>query len=112
MEIELKNGEKIFLEVTPLLLEYLEDYDGGVEQLKKDAKGVKDSNGYTRTMYAANQLIYALVASNYDKPLTYRQAVRLVKIEDMEEIADYVIKRLPDKETKTEEIDKLHIHKL
>ena len=28
MEIELKNGEKLVLEVTPLLLEYIEDYKG------------------------------------------------------------------------------------
>ena len=37
MEIELKNGENLTLEVTPLLLEYIEDYEGGIEQLKKDA---------------------------------------------------------------------------
>ncbi|MBQ3408906.1 MAG: hypothetical protein IJH12_06870 [Clostridia bacterium] len=111
MEIELKNGEKIFLEVTPLLLEYLEDYDGGVEQLKKDAKGVKDSNGYTRTMYAANQLIYALVASNYDKPLTYRQAVRLVKIEDVTKIADFVINNIPENGSNQVE-DNIHNHKM
>ena len=111
MEIELKNGEKIVLEVTPLILEYLEDYDGGVEQLKKDAKGVKDSNGYTRTMYAANQLIYALVASNYDKPLTYRQAVRLVKIEDVTKIADFVINNIPENSSEHVE-DNIHNHKM
>ena len=45
MEIELKNGEKIILEVTSLFLEYIEDYEGGLEQLKKDAEGQKDKNG-------------------------------------------------------------------
>lgn len=117
MEIELKNGEKLDLEVTPLILEYLEDYEGGVEQLKKDAAGEKDRNGYTKTMYAANQLIYALVASNYDHPLTYRQAVRLVKIEDVERIADFVIKKLPDKsesmpKVTKEETENIHNHKM
>ena len=100
MEIELKNGEKLNLEVTPLILEYLEDYEGGVEQLKKDAQGAKDKNGYTKTMYACNQLLYALIASNYDQPITYRQAVRLVKIEDVEDICSFVIKSLPANEEK------------
>lgn len=95
MEIELKNGEKLILEVSSLLLEFLEDYKGGIEQLKKDAQGEKDSNGYTKTMYATNQLIYAVIASNYDAPLTYRQAVRLVKLEDITKITDFVIKSIP-----------------
>ncbi|MBO5348993.1 MAG: hypothetical protein J6A89_04150 [Clostridia bacterium] len=95
MQIELKNGESLVLEVTPLILEYFEEYPGGVEQIKKDARGEKDKNGYTRTMYATNQLLYAVIASNYDSPLTYRQAVRLVKLEDVEKIADFVIKSMP-----------------
>ena len=41
MEIELKNGEKLILEVSSLLLEYIEDYEGGIEQLKKMHKGKK-----------------------------------------------------------------------
>ena len=95
MEIELKNGEKLNLEVTSLLFEYLEDYQGGLEQLRKDVKGEKDTNGYTKTMYATNQLLYAVIASNYDKPLTYRQAVRLVKLEDITKIAQFVIDNIP-----------------
>lgn len=96
MEIELKNGEKLNLEVTPLLLEYIEDYEGGIEQLKKDAQGQKDKNGYTRSMYATNQILYAIIASNFDEPLTYRQAVRLVKLEDIEKIVRFVIENTPD----------------
>lgn len=95
LEIQLKNGENIILEVTPLLLEYIEDYEGGIEQLKKDAQGQKDKNGYTKTMYATNQLLYATIASNYNTPLTYRQAVRLVKLEDMERIVKFVIDNIP-----------------
>lgn len=95
LEIQLKNGENIILEVTPLLLEYIEDYEGGIEQLKKDAQGQKDKNGYTKTMYATNQLLYAIIASNYNTPLTYRQAVRLVKLEDIEEIIKFVIENTP-----------------
>ena len=94
MEIELKTGEKLILEVTPLFFEYVEDYKGGIEQLQKDATGVKDKNGYTKTMYATNQILYAIIASNYDERLTYKQAVRLVKLEDIEGIVDFVIKNL------------------
>lgn len=100
MEVELKNGEKIILEVTPLILEYIEDYEGGLEQLKRDAAGKTDKNGYTKTMYATNQLLYAIIASNYDEPLTYRQAVRLVKLEDIEKIVKFVIKNTPKMEEK------------
>lgn len=96
MEIELKNGEKLTLEVTPLLLEYIEDYEGGIEQLKKDAQGQKDVNGYSKTMYATNQLLYAMIASNYDVPLTYRQAVRLVKLEDVDKIIKFASENIPE----------------
>lgn len=96
MEIELKNGEKLILEVTPLLLEYIEDYEGGIEQLKKDAEGNKDKNGYTKSMYATNHILYSIIASNYDEPLTYRQAVRLVRLEDVEKIVEFVIKNTPE----------------
>lgn len=96
MEIELKTGEKLILEVTPLVLEYIGDYEGGIEKLLKDAQGQKDENGYTRTMYATNQLLYAIVASNYDIPLTYRQAVRLVKLEDVARIIDFMSKNIPE----------------
>lgn len=101
MEIELKNGEKLILEVTPLLLEYLEDYEGGIEQLKKDAQGQKDINGYTKTMYATNQLLYAIIASNYNTPLTYRQAVRLVKLEDIDKIVKFIIDNIPSFKSET-----------
>lgn len=102
MEIELKNGETLILEVSSLILEYIEDYKGGIEQLKKDAQGYKDTNGYTKTMYATNQLLYAMIASNYDKPLTYRQAVRLVKLEDVPKIIQFTIDNIPNEKTLTE----------
>lgn len=95
MEIELKNGERLNLEVTSLLLEYIEDYKGGINQLLKDAQGEKNENGYTRTMYATNQLLYAVIASNYDKTLTYRQAVRLVKLDDISKILKFIIENIP-----------------
>lgn len=111
MEIELKNGEKLILEVSSLLLEYIEDYNGGIEQLKRDAQGLKDKNGYTKTMYATNQLLYAVIASNYDKPLTYRQAVRLVKLEDVNRIAQFVIDNIPKIQT-VEDINISTLHRI
>jgi len=105
MEIELKNGEKLVLEVTPLLLEYVEDYKGGIEQLKKDAQGQKDVNGYTKTMYAINQLLYALIASNYDTPLKYRQAVRLVRLEDVDRIIKFASENIPNANASTNQIE-------
>lgn len=95
MEIELKTGEKLILEVTPLILEYIGDYEGGIEKLLKDAQGQKDANGYTRTMYATNQLLYTIIASNYDMHLTYRQAVRLVKLEDIARIIEFIKANIP-----------------
>ena len=103
MEIELKNGEKLILEVTSLLLEYVEEYSGGIEQLLKDAKGAKDKNGYTKTMYATNQLLYAIIASNYDKPLTYRQAVRLVRLEDINNIVQFIANNIPNENSQLEQ---------
>lgn len=112
LEIQLKNGENIILEVTPLILEYIEDYEGGIEQLKKDAQGQKDKNGYTKTMYATNQLLYALIASNYNTPLTYKQAVRLVKLEDIEEIINFIIKNIPSINKNTEDSKEyMHNHR-
>lgn len=109
MEIELKNGEKLILEVSPLILEYVEDYKGGIEQLKKDAQGQKDANGYTKTMYATNQLLYAIIASNYDTPLTYRQAVRLVKLEDVDRIIKFASENIPETNSQTYQDEKHRI---
>lgn len=110
LEIQLKNGENITLEVTPLFLEYIEDYEGGIKQLLKDAQGQKDKNGYTKTMYATNQLLYAIIASNYNTPLTYRQAVRLVKLEDIKQIIDFIIKNTPE-ENKSDSEEYKHTYR-
>ncbi len=94
MEIELKNGEKLNIEISSLILEYIEDYEGGLEQLLKDAEGRKDYQGYTRTMYAVNHLLYCIVASNYDKEITKRQAIKLIKLEDLTKIITFARKEL------------------
>lgn len=43
MNLTLKNGETINLEVGPLFLEYLDDYEGGIEQLIADWKAKEKS---------------------------------------------------------------------
>lgn len=103
MEIVLKNGETVILEISSLILEYLEDYKGGIEKLEKDASGQKDENGYTKKTYALNYLIYALLASNYDKPLTYRQAIKLINIEDIPKILNFTIQNTPGLHLKSNE---------
>ena len=95
----LKNGEVIALEVTPLILEYIGDYPGGLKQLQKDAQSGQNENGYSKKISAVNQLLYAIVASNYDHAqLTYRQAVRLVKLEDVNKIIEFIGNNTPKAE--------------
>ena len=110
MEIILKNGQKINLEISSLILEYVEDYKGGLKQLLEDAQGKADENGYTRAMYATNHLLYSVIASNYDEELTYRQAIRLVRIEDIEKIVKFVIENVA--KIKLEENTKIEKEKM
>lgn len=103
MQITLKNGENIDLEITPLLLEYIEEYEGGIEQLQKDIKSDD------RTMLAVNHILYSVICSNYDEPLTYRQAVRLIQINDMEKIADFVVDNIvKDKKVQNSNTNNIH----
>lgn len=88
MEIELKNGEILKLEIGILFLEYLDDYAGGAKQV------IEDFENNVNFMYIANHFIYSVVASCYDSPLTYRQALRLVRLQDYEKIIDFISKNL------------------
>lgn len=104
MEIQLKTGENLILEVTPLMLEYIEDCKIGINELSEYAQGKKDNNGCTRKMYATNQLLYAIIASNYNVPLTYRQAVGLVKLEDVNKILEFIIANIPSNSVENKEV--------
>ncbi len=83
MNITLKNGKTIKLEFTPIVLEYLSDYEGGIEELKKDIE-----NG--NTMYVANHIVYSILCANLEEELTYKQALSLVNVLDVERIIDFV----------------------
>lgn len=88
MKLELKNGEIIKLEIGVLFLEYLDDYNGGAKKV------IEDFENKENFMYIANHFIYAAVASSYDTPLTYRQALKLVRLQDYEKIIDFISKNL------------------
>lgn len=92
MELELKNGEVINIEVGPLFLEYMDDYQGGINQLIDDWKNKEN------LMYIVNFFAYAAIASNYDKPIEKRDTLKLITIKDLEKIAVFVSDKLPDVE--------------
>ena len=87
MEIELRNGKKIILEWSPIVLEYLEDYEGGIKQLINDLE--KEEYRF-RTF---NFIVYSIVSAVYPEELTYREIVSLVNINDLEKIIDFVLSK-------------------
>lgn len=78
--ITLKNGKKIELEWSFLVMQYLEDYEGSLKQLKMDMKQKKN------LLKIESLFIYAAVRANYDEKLGYQEAIRLVKMEDINTI--------------------------
>lgn len=88
MEIVLKNGEKIKLDWNPIILEYLEEYEGGLEQLKKD---IESKECRFRTF---NFMIYCLISSIYPKELGYREAISLVDVNDYDRIVVFIVQNV------------------
>ena len=88
MDIVLRNGEKIKLDWNPLVLEYLEEYEGGIEQLKKD---VEDKNCRFRTF---NFIIYCVISAVYPRELSYSEAVSLVDINDLDRIVVFIVQHV------------------
>ena len=84
MEICLKNGEKIKIEISPLYLEYLDDYDGGINQLILDWRKKKNQ------LYIVNFFVYAMIASNLSRPISYRDALKMIEMEDFERVVTYI----------------------
>lgn len=89
MNINLKNGKVVYLEVGPLFMEYLEDYNGGIENLLEDWKNK------VNTMFIMNHFAYAIVASNYDEPINYRETLKLIYLEDLIKIVEFVTHNIP-----------------
>lgn len=88
MEIVLKNGEKIKLDWNPIILEYLEEYEGGLEQLKKD---IESKECRFRTF---NFMIYCLISAIYPKELGYREAISLVDVNDYDRIVVFIVQNV------------------
>ena len=60
-------------------------------------------------MLAVNHILYSVICSNYDEPLSYRQAVRLIQIDDMEKIADFVVDNIvKDKQVQNSNTSNIH----
>lgn len=95
MNLTLKNGETINLDVGPLFLEYLDDYEGGIEQLITDWKSKKN------LMYIINFFAYSIIAANYNRPIEKRDSLKLISIEDLEKISNFISEKLPDIENTT-----------
>lgn len=87
MEIILKNGEKIKLEWNPIVYEYLEEYEGGIENLKND---LELNNNYYLVM---NFIIYCMFQASYSKEISYREAISLVDVKDYEKIVNYILEK-------------------
>lgn len=100
MVIELKNGIQIKLDWNFLVMEYLEEYEGGLKQLKADI------DRKVNQMKLMNQFLYAIVCANYDEVLTRRQAVSLVKMNDLDKIRVFIENNLKkEDEFKKKEIN-------
>lgn len=84
MNITLKNNKVISLEISPIFLEYLDEYDGGLDAIINDWKNQKNQ------IYIINYFIYAIIASNYDSPISYRESLRLVNFNDYNSIAEFI----------------------
>ncbi len=99
MEITLRNGEIINLDWNPIILEYLEEYEGGIEQLRKD---IENKNCRFRTF---NFITYCVIAAVYPREISYTEAVSLVDINDLDKIVNFIVQNV-NSMTQTFNVDK------
>lgn len=88
MEILFKTGKKLNLDWNPLVLEYLEDYDGGLEQLKNDLESKEIP------FRVFNFIIYCFISAVYPEEIGYREAISLVEPNDYEKIVNFAIEKI------------------
>ncbi len=105
MEIILRNGEKIKLDWNLMVLEYLEEYEGGLEQLKKD---VEDKSRRFRTF---NFIIYCVISAIYPEELSYNEAISLVDINDLDKIVFFIIQNINNIKLENNLVDNEKLHK-
>lgn len=88
MELILRTGESITLDWNMIVLEYLEEYNGGIGQLRKD---INNKNKRFRTF---NFIIYCVMLASTKEELSYEDAISLVNINDYGKIIDFIIKNM------------------
>lgn len=86
--ITLRNGQNIELVWSFLMMQYLEDYEGGLKKLQKDMRTRQN------LLKMQSLFIYATVRANYDEKLGFQEAVRLVDVKDIEKINKFVRENL------------------
>ena len=84
--LKLKNGDNIKLEWSFLVLEYLEEYPGGMKALKKDMRS------HTHEIKISNYFCYAVINANYEKKVTYEEAIKLIDLKALKQILEFIKK--------------------
>lgn len=92
MVITLKNGVKIELEWSFLVMQYLEEYEGGLRALKEDMRRRE------HLMKIQNIFLYAAVRANYDPVLSYNDAIKLIDFKDVDPINKFYQKAFEEQE--------------
>lgn len=82
--IILKNGKRVQLEWSFLVLEYLDEYPGGVRAIQKAMKLHQNEIKLT------NMLCYAIIRANIEEPLTYLEVIKLLDIKSVRTILKFV----------------------
>lgn len=77
MQIKLKDGQELNIEMNLKVFQYLNEYENGVEGLKKNLW-----NDY-------NHIIYSVVKANVDDSVDVKKIIPLIKFEDNLKILDF-----------------------
>lgn len=101
MKLELKNGQCIYLDWNPIVLEYLNDYEGGIEKMKKD---ISDQNNL---LYIANHLAYSVISANIEESLTFKDVMKLITPNDVDKILNFIIENCDQSEFNINQIPNL-----
>ena len=88
MEITLRNGEKIQLDWNLIVIEYLEDYENGINQIYEDLINRSE------TFKTLNFIVYAFIAAVYPIEISYREAISLVNPNDLSRIIDFATEKM------------------
>lgn len=82
--IILKDGRQIQLEWSFLVLEYLDEYPGGVRAIQRAIKL------HQNEVKVTNMLCYAIIRANIKEPLTYEEVIRLLDLKTVRQILKFV----------------------